>query len=123
MLKRLLIRYELLIATGLLIAILSFLNVLGVLSINSDLFWALAGVGLMIEGVMEMYFERKDDLVRIKIDQEQSEEGFKELGQRISEDPLKATVTVQHTGLGVTMSFVSFRNLLTKHIKEGENDE
>ncbi|MBC8501229.1 MAG: hypothetical protein ISS25_01370 [Nanoarchaeota archaeon] len=47
------LQYETFIVLGIIIAVLAFLNVLGVTNIDSDLFWALAGVGLIIEGFLE----------------------------------------------------------------------
>ena len=62
MLKRLLIRYELLIFAGGIIAIWAFLNVLGITNTDSDLFWCIFGVGAAIEGIIELYYERQEDL-------------------------------------------------------------
>jgi len=62
MMKRYLVRYEWLIIMGLLIAIWSFLNVIGITTTSSDIFWSLAGLGLATEGFIELYYERKADL-------------------------------------------------------------
>jgi len=61
MLKRVLIRFEWLIFMGLLIALWSFLNVIGLTNISSDIFWSIAGLGLAIEGFIELYYERQDE--------------------------------------------------------------
>jgi hypothetical protein len=46
---------------GLLIAIWSFLNVVGITDTSSDVFWSLAGLGLATEGFIELYYERKEE--------------------------------------------------------------
>ena len=61
MLRRVLLRYEWIILLGLVIALLSLSNVLGYTSIDSDLFWGVAGIGLVVEAVLELYFESKED--------------------------------------------------------------
>ena len=43
------------------IALLSLSNVLGYTSVDSDLFWAIAGIGLVAEACLELYFEAKED--------------------------------------------------------------
>jgi hypothetical protein len=60
MLKRILVRYEWLIFMGLLISLWSFLNVIGITDTNSDLFWAIAGLGVAIEGFIELYYEKRN---------------------------------------------------------------
>ena len=60
MIRRLLLRYEWIILLGLTIALLSLSNVLGYTSVDSDLFWAIAGVGLVAEACLELYFESKE---------------------------------------------------------------
>jgi len=59
--KRYLVRYEWLILMGLLIASWSLLNVLGITDTSSDIFWCIAGLGLVIEGIIELYYEKQDD--------------------------------------------------------------
>jgi hypothetical protein len=44
---------------GLLIATWSFLNVLGITNTSSDIFWSLTGLGIAIEGFIELYYEKK----------------------------------------------------------------
>jgi hypothetical protein len=46
---------------GLLIAGWSLLNVLGITNTSSDIFWFLAGLGLAIEGIIELYYERQEN--------------------------------------------------------------
>jgi|TARA_R100000049_G_C1944558_1_gene89329 hypothetical protein len=50
------IRYETLIGVGLLLLIGGALNGLSITTIDSDLFWAVTGIGLITEGLLE----RKD---------------------------------------------------------------
>jgi len=63
-----LMRYEWIVITGMLLTIVPLLNVFGITNINSDLFWALAGVCLTVEGVIELYYEQKhwDDIKKQK---------------------------------------------------------
>jgi len=48
------IRYEFLIIMGAILFICGLLNAIGIASIHSDYFWAIAGLGLIIEGLLEM---------------------------------------------------------------------
>ena len=57
--KKAVFRYEWIIVTGLLLTIIPMGNVLGYTSIDSDFFWALAGLCLTVEGVIELYYEQK----------------------------------------------------------------
>jgi len=57
--KKALFRYEWIVVTGLLLTIIPMGNVLGYTSIDSDFFWALAGLCLTVEGVIELYYEQK----------------------------------------------------------------
>jgi len=57
--KRIIFRYEWIVFSGLMLTIIPMLNVLGYTNIDSDFFWALAGLCLTIEGVIEMYYEQK----------------------------------------------------------------
>ena len=47
------LRYETFIIVGFSIPFLSFFNVIGITNIPSDLFWTLAGLGLIVEGFIE----------------------------------------------------------------------
>jgi len=42
-----------LLSVGLFLLIFPLLNVLGITEIDSDTFWSLAGLGLLIEGLIE----------------------------------------------------------------------
>ena len=57
--KQVLMRYEMIIVTGLLLMIIPMGNVLGYTNIDSDFFWALAGLCLTVEGIIELYYEQK----------------------------------------------------------------
>ena len=57
--KKAVFRYEWIIVTGLLLLIIPMGNVLGYTNIDSDFFWALAGLCLTVEGVIELYYEQK----------------------------------------------------------------
>jgi hypothetical protein len=61
MMKRLLIRYEWLVLIGLILSSMAIFNVIGWTDTNSDLFWAIAGLGLGIEGIIELYYEGKEE--------------------------------------------------------------
>jgi|APSaa5957512576_1039674.scaffolds.fasta_scaffold207837_2 hypothetical protein len=63
MIRKLLLRYEYLILLGLTITILALSNVLGYSSIDSDLFWAVAGIGLVVEAILELYFDVQEESV------------------------------------------------------------
>ena len=60
MIRKLILRYEWLILIGLTIAILSLSNVLGYTSLDSNIFWSVAGIGLAIEGILELYFDEDE---------------------------------------------------------------
>ena len=53
--------YILFIIVGLLIALGSLVKIFGAYDFSSDWFWALAGFGLMIEGVISFIKQRKFD--------------------------------------------------------------
>ena len=57
--KKSIMRYEWIVVTGLLLTIVPMLNVLGYTNIDSDFFWALAGLWLTVEGIIERYYEQK----------------------------------------------------------------
>lgn len=46
-------QYETFIIVGIIIALFSFLNVFRITHINSDFFWALAGLGLVVQGFID----------------------------------------------------------------------
>ena len=55
------VRYEVFIFVGLLIAILSFIKVLGIFDFSSDWLWCLAGIGLTTEGFISLIKQRRFD--------------------------------------------------------------
>ena len=57
--KKAIFRYEWIVVTGLLLTVIPMGNVLGYTNIDSDFFWALAGLCLTVEGVIELYYEQK----------------------------------------------------------------
>ena len=57
--KKAIFRYEWIVFTGLLLTVIPMGNVLGYTNIDSDFFWALAGLCLTVEGVIELYYEQK----------------------------------------------------------------
>ena len=57
--KKAIMRYEWIVVTGLLLTIVPMLNVLGYTNIDSDFFWALAGLCLTVEGIIELFYEQK----------------------------------------------------------------
>jgi hypothetical protein len=52
--KHLLLRYEIILVGGLLLTILPLLKLAGVLTLDSDWFWILAGVVISAEAVLEI---------------------------------------------------------------------
>ena len=52
--KHLLLRYEIILVGGLLLTLLPLLKVAGVLTLDSDWFWILAGVVISAEAVLEI---------------------------------------------------------------------
>ena len=53
--RDMLLRFEWIIFSGVLLTILPILNYLGVTNIHGDLFWSLAGFCLLIEGMISVY--------------------------------------------------------------------
>ena len=53
--------YELFIAVGLLILIATLLKLLGAVDFSSDWFWFIAGLGLIIEGMISFKKQKKFD--------------------------------------------------------------
>ena len=52
--KHLMLRYEIILVGGLLLTILPLLKLAGVLTLDSDWFWILAGVVISAEAVLEI---------------------------------------------------------------------
>tara|TARA_Y100001938_G_C8085760_1_gene431904 strand:+ start:2219 stop:2470 length:252 start_codon:yes stop_codon:yes gene_type:complete len=57
--KHLLLRYEIILAGGLLLIALPLLKLAGVLTLDSDWFWILAGVVISAEAVLEILQTKK----------------------------------------------------------------
>lgn len=57
--KRLIFRFEMLALAGLLLTVLPVLNIMGHTNFSGDFFWMLAGLCLLIEGVLELHYERR----------------------------------------------------------------
>ena len=57
--KHLLLRYEIILVGGLLLTILPLLKLAGVLTLDSDWFWILAGVVISAEAVLEILQTKK----------------------------------------------------------------
>lgn len=106
-----LLRYEWMVLLGILLAILASLNATGVTNIDSDFFWALAGVGLAAEAIIEIVIEKRHLKVQSR---EERNSDFGKLGKKMDEDPGSAVVTVTHGAVGVTMSFITFRNAILR---------
>ena len=59
--KKLVLRYEVLIGLGILVVVWSTLNVLGITNTSSDVFWALFGLGAVVEGLIELFYGEEED--------------------------------------------------------------
>ena len=57
--KHLLLRYEIILVGGLLLTILPLLKLAGVLTLDSDWFWILAGVVISAEAVLEILQKKR----------------------------------------------------------------
>lgn len=57
--KHLVLRYEIILVGGLLLTILPLLKLAGVLTLDSDWFWILAGVVISAEAVLEILQTKK----------------------------------------------------------------
>ena len=55
------IRYEGFILVGILMVIGTLMKLLGVYDFSSDWFWFLAGIGLIVEGIISLIKQRKFD--------------------------------------------------------------
>ncbi len=56
-----LMRYELFIIVGILMTIGSLIKLIGIYDFSSDWFWFLAGVGLIVEGIISLIKQRRFD--------------------------------------------------------------
>ena len=59
--KKLVLRLEVLIGLGMLVVVWTTLNVLGITNTSSDVFWALFGLGAVIEGLIELFYGDEKD--------------------------------------------------------------
>ncbi len=57
--KHLMLRYEIILVGGLLLIILPMLKLAGIWTLDSDLFWILAGVVISAEAILEILQARK----------------------------------------------------------------
>ena len=57
--KHLLLRYEIILVGGLLLTILPLLKLSGILTLDSDWFWILAGVVISAEAILEILQTKK----------------------------------------------------------------
>jgi len=112
MVVRGLLRYEWMILLGLLLAVLAGLNVAGITRIDSDLFWAIAGIGLAAEATIEVVILKRNMKVQKR---EESLADFAKLTDKMNEDPGAAVVTLTHGTVGVTMSFHTFKHAILKN--------
>jgi len=64
--RDMLLRFEWIIFSGVLLTVLPIMNYLGVTNIHGDLFWSLAGFCLLIEGMISVYQIRA---IRRKVDE------------------------------------------------------
>lgn len=55
------VKYEVFVFVGFLMVLLTLVKLLGFYDFSSDWFWFLAGVGLVIEGVISMVKQRRFD--------------------------------------------------------------
>ena len=60
--KHLMLRYEIILVGGLLLTILPFLKLAGILTLDSDWFWILAGVVISAEAVLEILKTKKEKI-------------------------------------------------------------
>ena len=57
--KHLLLRYEIILVGGLLLTILPLLKLAGILTLDSDWFWILAGIVISAEAILEILQAKK----------------------------------------------------------------
>lgn len=57
--KHLMLRYEIILLGGMALIILPILNSMGVIKVDSDTFWVLAGIVISAEAVLEIIHERR----------------------------------------------------------------
>ena len=59
--KHLLLRYEIILVGGLLLTILPLLKLAGILTLDSDWFWILAGIVISAEAILEILQTKKGE--------------------------------------------------------------
>tara|TARA_R110002050_G_scaffold11800_3_gene39345 strand:- start:7932 stop:8198 length:267 start_codon:yes stop_codon:yes gene_type:complete len=57
--NHLILRYEIIVAGGVLLMVLPVLNTMGYISVDSNFFWVLCGLVMAAEGMVEIKYERK----------------------------------------------------------------
>lgn len=57
--KHLMLRYEIILLGGMALIILPILNSMGVIEVDSDTFWVLAGIVISAEAALEIIHERR----------------------------------------------------------------
>ena len=113
--RKLILRYEWLIIGGLFIGALALLNVLNITNFDSDLFWAMFGAGAAAEAILELWVGKREEHLVLEL----TEDGtYARLGQLMNEDPFGATVTIVHSGVGITTNFQTFRKMVLTHLNE-----
>ena len=55
-------RYESFIVVGIIMAVGALIKLLGIYNFSSDWFWLLAGLGLVIEGLISLVKQKKFDM-------------------------------------------------------------
>ncbi len=59
--KHLMLRYEIILLGGILLIVLPILNTIGIIEVNSDTFWVLAGIVISAEALLEIIYERRNN--------------------------------------------------------------
>tara|TARA_R110002167_G_scaffold3375_3_gene16393 strand:- start:4116 stop:4358 length:243 start_codon:yes stop_codon:yes gene_type:complete len=59
--KHLILRYEIILIGGLALIILPVLNSMGIITVDSDTFWVLAGIVISAEAVLEIIQARRKE--------------------------------------------------------------
>ncbi len=61
--KHLMLRYEIILLGGILLIVLPILNTMGIIEVNSDTFWVLAGIVISAEALLEIIYERRKKFI------------------------------------------------------------
>jgi len=59
--KHLILRYEIILIGGLALIVLPILNSMGIITVDSDTFWVLAGIVISAEAVLEIIQARRKE--------------------------------------------------------------